>query len=77
VATSALFFLVTNLLKLPVFVATGLVDLEILKTAARLAPMVPLGIFVGWLLNRAIPQKYFVYVVYVLLVIAGLDLAFR
>lgn len=77
VATSALFFLVTNLLKLPVFVATGLVDLEILRTAVRLAPMVPLGIFVGWLLNRAIPQKYFVYVVYVLLVIAGLDLAFR
>lgn len=77
VATSALFFLVTNLLKLPVFVATGLVDLEILRTAVRLAPMVPLGIFVGWLLNRAIPQKYFVYLVYVLLVIAGLDLAFR
>jgi uncharacterized membrane protein YfcA len=77
VATSALFFLITNLLKLPVFVATGLVDLEILKAAAKLAPMVPLGIFVGWLLNRAIPQKYFVYIVYALLVIAGLDLAFR
>jgi uncharacterized membrane protein YfcA len=77
VATSALFFLITNLLKLPMFVATGLVDMEILKTALKLAPMVPLGILTGWLLNRAIPQKYFVYVVYVLLIIAGLDLTFR
>ena len=77
VATSALFFLITNLLKLPMFVATGLVDGEILKTALKLAPMVPLGILTGWLLNRAIPQKYFVYVVYVLLIIAGIDLAFR
>jgi uncharacterized membrane protein YfcA len=77
VATSAIFFLITNLLKLPPYVATGLVDAEILKTAAKLAPMLPLGIGVGWVLNRYIPQKYFVYVVYVLLVVAGLDLTFR
>jgi uncharacterized membrane protein YfcA len=77
VATSAIFFLITNLLKLPVFIASGLVDWEIMKVAVKLAPMVPLGILTGWLLNRAIPQKYFVYVVYVLLVVAGLDLAFR
>lgn len=77
VATSAIFFFITNLLKLPMFVATGLVDWEILKAALKLAPMVPLGILTGWLLNRAIPQKYFVYVVYVLLIVAGVDLAFR
>jgi uncharacterized membrane protein YfcA len=77
VASSALFFLILNLLKLPPYVATGLVNIEILKTAAKLAPMVPLGIAVGWLLNRAIPQKYFVYIVYALLIIAGLDLTFR
>jgi uncharacterized membrane protein YfcA len=77
VATSALFFLITNLLKLPPYIAAGLVDLEIMKVAIRLAPMVPLGIAVGWLLNRAIPQKYFVYIVYALLIIAGIDLTFR
>ena len=77
VATSAIFFLITNLLKFPPYVAAGLVDGEILKAALKLAPMVPLGILVGWLLNRAIPQKYFVPIVYVLLVIAGVDLAFR
>lgn len=77
VASSAIFFLIMNLLKVPPYVATGLVDAEILKTAAKLAPMVPLGIAVGWLLNRAIPQKYFVYIVYALLIVAGLDLTFR
>jgi len=77
VASSALFFLVMNLLKLPPYVASGLVDKEIMLTALKLAPMVPLGIGVGWLLNRMIPQKYFVYIVYALLVVAGLDLTFR
>lgn len=77
VASSALFFLVLNLLKLPPYVATGLVDGEILRAAVKLAPMVPLGIGVGWLLNRLIPQKHFVYIVYALLVVAGLDLTFR
>jgi uncharacterized membrane protein YfcA len=77
VATSALFFLITNLLKLPPYIAAGLVDMEIMKVAVKLAPMVPLGIAVGWLLNRAIPQKYFVYIVYGLLIIAGIDLTFR
>lgn len=77
VASSALFFLIMNLLKLPPYVASGLVDREILKTALTLAPMVPLGIAVGWILNRMIPQKYFVYIVYALLIIAGLDLTFR
>jgi uncharacterized membrane protein YfcA len=77
VATSAIFFFVTNLLKLPPYVATGLVNLDILKTALKLAPMLPLGIGVGWLMNRWIPQKHFVYVVYALLLVAGLDLTFR
>lgn len=77
VASAAMFFFILNWLKLPPYVATGVVDLEVLKAAVKLAPMVPLGIGVGWLLNRAIPQKYFVYIVYVLLIIAGLDLTFR
>lgn len=77
VASSALFFLVVNLLKLPPYVSSGLVDGAILKAAATLAPMVPLGITAGWVLNRIIPQKYFVYIVYALLLVAGLDLTFR
>jgi uncharacterized membrane protein YfcA len=77
VASMALFFLIMNLLKLPPYVISGLVDREIMMAAIKLAPMVPLGIAVGWLLNRLIPQKYFVYIVYALLIIAGLDLTFH
>ncbi len=77
VASSALFFFVTNWLKLPPYVMTGVVDGQVLRTAAKLAPMVPLGIGVGWLLNRYIPQRHFVYIVYALLIVAGLDLTFR
>jgi hypothetical protein len=39
--------------------------------------MLPVGIGVGWLLNRWISQKHFVYVVYTLLLVAGLDLMLR
>jgi uncharacterized membrane protein YfcA len=77
VASTALFFFVTNWMKLPPYLVTGVVDKETLLAAAKLAPMVPIGVGVGWVLNRTIPQKYFVYVVYVLLVVAGLDLTFR
>jgi uncharacterized membrane protein YfcA len=77
VATSAIFFLITNLLKLPPYVATGLVNAEILRVDLKLLPMIPVGIGVGWLMNRWIPQKYFVQIVYALLIIAGLDLTFR
>lgn len=77
VASSALFFFATNWMKLPPYVATGVVDKETLLAAAKLAPAVPLGVGVGWILNRYVPQKYFVYIVYVLLVVAGVDLTFR
>ena len=77
VATSAVFFFCTNLMKLPPYVATGLVDVNILKTAAWLAPMLPVGIGIGWLFNRWISQKHFTYVVYALLLVAGVDLLFR
>ncbi|HEX2613042.1 MAG TPA: sulfite exporter TauE/SafE family protein [Fibrobacteria bacterium] len=77
VASSALFFFATNWMKLPPYVYKGVVDGPILLAAAKLAPMVPLGVGVGWVLNRYIPQKYFVYAVYVLLFVAGLDLTFR
>ena len=44
---------------------------------AALLPMLPLGIAVGWGLNRLVPQKYFAYVVYVLLIVTGVDLVLK
>ena len=74
VASSSLFFFVTNLMKLPPYVYSGLINKDVLKVDLHLLPMIPLGIGVGWLMNRWLPQKYFVYVVYVLLIVAGVDL---
>ncbi len=77
VGTTSLFFFVTNLLKLPPYVASGIVNVDILKVDLKLLPMIPLGIGVGWLMNRWLPQKYFVYVVYVLLIVTGVDLVLK
>ncbi len=35
---------------------------------------IPLGVVVGWLANRALPQKAFEYLVYVLLFVTSLQL---
>ncbi|HAO98735.1 MAG TPA: hypothetical protein DCQ83_01685 [Fibrobacteres bacterium] len=77
VATNAIFFLLMNLFKLPPYISSGLIDGAILKADLKLLPMLPLGIAVGWGLNRLVPQKYFAYVVYVLLIVTGVDLVLK
>jgi len=77
VATNAVFFALNNLLKVPPYVVSGLITWATLKADLRLLPMLPLGIAVGWLLNRLLPQKSFAYVVYVLLLLTSAELIFR
>ena len=77
VGTNAIFFMLLNLFKLPPYIASGLITWDILKVDLRLAPILPLGIAVGWGLNRLLPQKAFTYVVYVLLIVTGLQLVLR
>jgi uncharacterized membrane protein YfcA len=77
VATNAVFFALNNLFKVPPYVASGLITTTTLKADLWLLPMLPLGIAVGWLLNRWLPQKYFAYVVYVLLLMTAVELIFK
>ena len=77
VATNAIFFFLMNLFKLPPYLSSGLIDAGILKADLKLLPMLPLGIAVGWGLNRLVPQKHFAYVVYVLLIVTGVDLVLK
>ncbi len=59
VGTSAWFFLVLNIFKLPFSFALGLIDLSSLAINAIFAPGILLGMFAGkWLVHR-IPQKLF------------------
>jgi uncharacterized membrane protein YfcA len=74
VATSGLFFTVNNLLKVPPYVATGLIDGATLALAARYVPAVPLGIAAGWWANRHIPQRHFDAIVAGLMILTSLHL---
>lgn len=74
VATNAIFFTVLNLIKLPPYVAAGLVTRETLGMDLKFLPLIPLGAAVGWLANRALPQKAFEYLVYLLLLATSIQL---
>jgi len=74
VATTGVFFTVNNLLKVPPYAATGLVDRATLALSLRYAAAVPLGIAAGWWLNRLLPQRHFDAVVAGLLILTSLHL---
>lgn len=59
IATSAWFFLVVNVLKVPFSAWSGLIDFDSLILNATLAPCVVLGMVAGrWLVHR-VPQRLF------------------
>ncbi len=74
VATTGIFFTVNNLLKVPPYAATGLIDAGTLALSARYAAAVPLGIAAGWWANRHLPQRHFDAVVAALMVVTSLHL---
>jgi uncharacterized protein len=74
VAANGIFFVVVNLLKVPPYVASGLINMETLRHGLTLLPMIPLGVFAGWTANRMLPQQHFDVIVYVLLLITSLQL---
>jgi len=74
VATTGLFFTVNNLLKVPPYVATGLVDVATLGLSLRYVAAIPLGIVVGWWANRHVPQRHFDAIVAGLMILTSLEL---
>jgi uncharacterized membrane protein YfcA len=74
VATNAAFFTLLNILKVPPYVWTGLINRGTLLQDLRYLPFIPLGVLAGWLANRALPQKAFEYLVYAMLFVTALDL---
>lgn len=89
VSTTVLVFFWINWLKMPFFVIDReLVDLPLfapqslitwatLQKSLTLLPLVPVGVWLGVWLNRRIPEKAFLNVVYVLTALTGLQLIFR
>lgn len=59
IATTMIFFLVINLLKLPIFIATRVVDGPSLIQALWALPLIPVGVWLGKELLRRIDQRQF------------------
>jgi len=74
--TSAWFFAIVNLFKLPFLAGIGLFDTQVLLTDAALVPLVILGAFVGLWLARRMKQQVFDRIVIGLTVIGAVYLLF-
>jgi uncharacterized membrane protein YfcA len=76
VGTSAWFYFIINLFKLPFSIALGLVTWETLKINLFLLPLVALGSFVGVIVMKKLPQKAFNIIAQILAVVGGVKLLF-
>jgi uncharacterized protein len=74
VGTTVLVFTWINWIKMPFFVAKGIITHETLLTGLRYLPLVPVGVWLGVWLNRKIPEKTFLRLVYVMTFLTGLQL---
>lgn len=76
IGIGARFFLLVNLLKVPMNANLSLIHGESLMWNLRLAPAVVLGVFGGRWLVRHVPQKVFEWMIVVFSALAGLRLVF-
>jgi uncharacterized protein len=74
IATSALFFLILNWIKVPYYLYARLFDLPRLWQIAWLMPLVPLGVWVGRLAGDRVDKQTFERVIVFLLVITAVML---
>ncbi len=77
VATIALVFWAINHMKLPTFIAFGMIRPDTLGATLLLVPAIAIGAVAGRLLNRRLGQRNFLSVVYVLLALAGVGLLYH
>jgi uncharacterized membrane protein YfcA len=71
IATTALFFALLNLIKIPGFLYTGVLDLPRLLSLWWVFPFIPIGIWAARSLLTRINQKIFEWIVIVLLLFAS------
>ena len=77
IATLTLFFTSVNLMKLPLFLATNVIDLELLISVALVFPVIPFGVYAGrWIVER-IDQTIFEWLMIILLIVASIILLVR
>lgn len=75
-ATSVVFFLMVNWVKLVPYYFLGQLNLGNLSASLLFAPLAPIGIWLGVWLNRRVSQAAFMKVSYVLMLLVGLKLIY-
>jgi uncharacterized membrane protein YfcA len=77
VATTALFILFLNWIKVPSYILSGLFDWKLINSSLWVVPLLPLGVFLGkWLVKR-LDQGYFERLILILLGISGIFVLLR
>ena len=74
VGTTVVFFAVINAVKLAPYAWLELFDARNITTSIGLAPLAPVGIWVGFSLMRRVPEELFYRICYALLLVVGLRL---
>lgn len=74
VATMTLFFALVNYIKVVPFALLGQLDARNLGTALVLAPLAPIGVYLGIWLHRRIDERVFYRLSYLFLLLTGLKL---
>ncbi|WP_142849879.1 sulfite exporter TauE/SafE family protein [Telmatospirillum sp. J64-1] len=73
-ATTVIFFIAVNYIKLIPYTALGQFSPQVLWTALILAPLAPLGVWLGWKLHHRVSGPLFYQVAYGFLFLTGLKL---
>jgi uncharacterized membrane protein YfcA len=77
VGTTVLVFTWINWIKMPFFVAQGIITRETLLTGLCYFPLVPVGVWLGLWLNRKVSEQLFLKLVYLFTFVTGLQLIFN
>jgi uncharacterized membrane protein YfcA len=76
VGTAAWFFLLLNIVKIPFSWSLGLIRLDTLALNAMLIPLIAVGLWVGTLIIRRIPQRLFDSLILILTGVASIRMLF-
>jgi len=77
VGTTVLVFTWINWIKMPFFLANGLINSQTLTTSLAFMPLVPLGVWLGVWLNRLVSERLFSRLIYLFTFLAGVQLIFE
>lgn len=74
VGTTVLLFAIINWMKLPFFAWKGLIHSDTLLLDLYFLPLIPVGVWLGVWMNRRLDQKTFTHVIYVIVLLTGIEL---